>query len=84
MSAGVDTGLARKKTAEPKFRLSIRKEQLLRILVKREDATSRAMGVALQAQFKAQAAAQAPKPPKAKRENSASIESSAADRIAEG
>lgn len=77
---GVDSQLARKKTVTPKFRLSIRKEQQLRILIQKEDVTSKAMGVALQAQFAAMAAEAAPKPAKAPAKTSGA-EASAADRI---
>ncbi len=78
---GVTSQLGRKKTVTPKFRLPVRKEQQLRILVQKEDALSKALGVALQAQFAKEAAEQAPKPPRAKAKGSASRESSAADRI---
>lgn len=78
---GVTSQLARKKTVSPKFRLPYQKEQLLRILVQREDALSRALGLALQAQFAKQAEEQTPKPPKARSKGSASSEASAADRI---
>jgi hypothetical protein len=78
---GITSQLVRKKGVSPKFVLTIRKEQQLRILAKKEDTTSKALGIALQAQFKKQAAAAAPKPPRAKASGSASIESTETDRI---
>lgn len=84
---GVTTQLARKKSAKPDYRLSIRKEQLLRVLTRKEDVTSRAMGVALQAQFAAMAAEAQPKPPAPPKRGiaqGADTEASAADRIATG
>jgi hypothetical protein len=80
---GVTAQLHRKLGVEPKFRLSVRKEYLLRILIQDEDDNSLALGRALQKQYAAQAAAMAAKPvakPKAKTPPGAS-ESSAADRI---
>lgn len=81
MKKGVDDGLTRKKSVELNYRLSIRKEQLLRILIQDEDVTSKAMGVALQAQFAANAAAAAPKPAKPPSKTVGGGEASAADRI---
>lgn len=81
MKKGVDDGLTRKKSVELNYRLTIRKEQLLRILIQDEDVTSKAMGVALQAQFAANAAAAAPKPAKPPLKTVGGGEASAADRI---
>jgi hypothetical protein len=81
---GIETQLARKSGVEPKFRLSIRKEQILRILKQQEDVTSRALGVALQAMFKKDMVSLAPKPPKPKTPGSASTESTETDRIMAG
>lgn len=80
MKKGVDDGLTRKKAVNLNYRLSIRKEQLLRILIQEEDVTSKAMGVALQAQFAAAAAAAAPKPARPPTKSS-TPEASASDRI---
>jgi hypothetical protein len=74
--------LARRKAVNPKWQLTHRKEQLLRVLCKQE-APNVPLGQALQAMFKAQAAeAQQPAAggPAAKG-GGASDESSAADRI---
>lgn len=81
MKKGVDDGLTRKKSVELNYRLTIRKEQLLRILIQDEDVTSKAMGVALQAQFAANAAAAAPKLAKPPSKTVGGGEASAADRI---
>jgi hypothetical protein len=83
---GVTSQLFRKKAQAPGYRLSIRKEQLLRVLIQKEDVTSKALGVALQAQFAAMAAEAAPKPPQPQKKGSggADTESSASDRIAAG
>lgn len=81
MDQGVTNALARKKAQSPKFRLSIRKENLLRILIKQENVVSMQLGVMLQAQFRKEDAEQAPKPPQAKKPEGADTESSASDRI---
>lgn len=81
MKKGVDDGLTRKKAVNLNYRLPIRKEQLLRILLQEEDVTSKALGVALQAQFAAQAAEAAPKPTRPPVKSTLGGEASASDRI---
>lgn len=81
IKTGVDDMLLRKKTVDLSYRLPIRKEQLLRILVQEEDVTSKAMGQALQAMFAAQAQEAAPKPAKPPTKTSGGGEASGADRI---
>jgi hypothetical protein len=84
MDEGVTSQLARKKATSPKFSLSVRKDTLLRILVKQETPDSLALGVAMQAQFAAQATENQPKPPGPPKRGvgqGGSTESSAADRI---
>lgn len=78
---GITSQLGRKRGVAPKWTPSVRKEQLLRVLAKRESPSSKALGVAMQAQFKKMAAEAAPKAPQHKTKGSASIESTETDRI---
>lgn len=83
IDAGVTSQLGRKKSQNLNFTLTIRKELQLRVLVRQEDENSKRLGRALQAQFAAQAAENAPKPPQAQKKapSVATTESSASDRI---
>lgn len=80
IESGVDAQLARKKSQQPAYRLTVRKEQQLRTLIQREDQQSRELGITLQAMFAENAAAMGAK--QAKKMPSGGIkETSAADRI---
>lgn len=72
--------LTRKKAQQPNFRLSVRKENMLRVLIQQETVQSRALGAAMQEMFAAKASALAQKQP-ARVPKGGAKETSAADAI---
>ena len=82
-AAGLTPQIHRKLSAQPGYQITVRKDQLLRVLTQQEDAGSRALSSALQAVYAAQQPAQVPPAKPGKKTAGSIVESSAADRIGE-